>query len=93
VTGATDAAPPLDPQLLRLRWRPSNWKRSLIYGMDGAKPVAAGKQDLEEALLRIVQQHHHQSLCQRQQTGTVRLCDRLLFLLAAVRTLPAYPLI
>ncbi|XP_008649090.1 biogenesis of lysosome-related organelles complex 1 subunit 1 [Zea mays] len=36
--------------------------------MDGAKPVAAGKQDLEEALLRIVQQHHHQSLCQRQQT-------------------------
>eukprot|EP00267_Zea_mays_P042939 XP_020394978.1 uncharacterized protein LOC100280303 isoform X3 [Zea mays] len=39
--------------------------------MDGAKPVAAGKQDLEEALLRIVQQHHHQSLCQRQQTGTL----------------------
>ncbi|XP_039798695.1 biogenesis of lysosome-related organelles complex 1 subunit 1-like isoform X2 [Panicum virgatum] len=40
--------------------------------MDGAKPVAAaaagGKPGLEEALLRIVHQHHHQSHCQRQQT-------------------------
>ena len=39
-------------------------------GMDGAKPVAGGKQELEDALLQIVHQHHHQSLRQRQQTGT-----------------------
>ncbi|CAD6269047.1 unnamed protein product [Miscanthus lutarioriparius] len=36
--------------------------------MDGAKPVAGGKQELEGALLQIVHQHHHQSLRQRQQT-------------------------
>ncbi|CAD6258719.1 unnamed protein product [Miscanthus lutarioriparius] len=39
--------------------------------MDGAKSLAAsagGKQDLEEALLQIVHQHHRQSLRQRQQT-------------------------
>ncbi|WVZ87974.1 hypothetical protein U9M48_034545 [Paspalum notatum var. saurae] len=57
--------------------------------MDGAKPVAAaagGKQDLEEALLRIVHQHHHQSLRQRHQTerakkdalrSAARVADRL----------------
>ena len=42
-------------------------------GMDGAKPLAAaagGKQELEEALLQIVHQHHRQFLRQRQQTGT-----------------------
>ncbi|OEL15573.1 hypothetical protein BAE44_0023408 [Dichanthelium oligosanthes] len=38
--------------------------------MDGAKTAAAGgKQGLEEALLQIVQQHHRQSLRQRQQTA------------------------
>ncbi|XP_066359904.1 biogenesis of lysosome-related organelles complex 1 subunit 1-like [Miscanthus floridulus] len=37
-------------------------------GMNGAKPVAGGKQELEDALLQIVHQHHHQSLRQRQQT-------------------------
>ncbi|XP_066393996.1 biogenesis of lysosome-related organelles complex 1 subunit 1-like isoform X2 [Miscanthus floridulus] len=38
--------------------------------MDGAKPTAAagGKQELEDALLQIMQQHHHQSFHQRQQT-------------------------
>ncbi|TVU27383.1 hypothetical protein EJB05_29991 [Eragrostis curvula] len=37
--------------------------------MAGAKqPPASGKQDLEEALLQIAQQHHHQSLRHRQQT-------------------------
>ncbi|KAL6905755.1 hypothetical protein ACP4OV_003356 [Aristida adscensionis] len=41
--------------------------------MDGAKPVAspapaAGKQDLEEALLQIAHHHHHHSLRRRQQT-------------------------
>ncbi|KAF8671334.1 hypothetical protein HU200_050047 [Digitaria exilis] len=37
--------------------------------MDGAKPPAGGgKLELEEALLQIVQQHHHQSLRHRQQT-------------------------
>ncbi|KAF8648804.1 hypothetical protein HU200_064503 [Digitaria exilis] len=37
--------------------------------MDGAKPPAGGgKLELEEALLQIVQQHHQQSLRQRQQT-------------------------
>ncbi|WVZ87979.1 hypothetical protein U9M48_034548 [Paspalum notatum var. saurae] len=57
--------------------------------MDGGKPAAAaagGKQDLEEALLRIVHQHHHQSLRQRQQTerakkdalrSAARVADRL----------------
>jgi hypothetical protein len=39
--------------------------------MDGAKTAATAgvKQGLEEALLQIVQKHHHQSLFQRQQTG------------------------
>ena len=48
-------------------------------GMDGAKtPLAAGgKRELEEALLHIIQRHHHQSLRQRQQTGTVRRCVRV----------------
>ncbi|KAL6630651.1 hypothetical protein ACP70R_028502 [Stipagrostis hirtigluma subsp. patula] len=38
--------------------------------MDGAKPAAAagGKHGLDEALLQIVHQHHHQALRQRQQT-------------------------
>ncbi|KAG2595026.1 biogenesis of lysosome-related organelles complex 1 subunit 1-like isoform X2 [Panicum virgatum] len=38
--------------------------------MDGAKtPLAAGgKRELEEALLHIIQRHHHQSLRQSQQT-------------------------
>ncbi|CAM0152430.1 unnamed protein product [Urochloa decumbens] len=42
--------------------------------MDGAKPAAAagGKQGLEEALLQIVQRHHHQSLRQRQQTDRAK---------------------
>ncbi|KAL6642030.1 hypothetical protein ACP70R_020211 [Stipagrostis hirtigluma subsp. patula] len=38
--------------------------------MDGAKPAAAagGKLGLDEALLQIVHQHHHQALRQRQHT-------------------------
>ncbi|CAN6330176.1 unnamed protein product [Urochloa humidicola] len=43
--------------------------------MDGAKPPAAaavGKQGLEEALLQIVQQQHHQSLRQRQQADRAK---------------------
>ncbi|KAL6653345.1 hypothetical protein ACP70R_008923 [Stipagrostis hirtigluma subsp. patula] len=39
--------------------------------MDGAKPPAAaagGKLGLDEALLQIVHQHHHQALRQRQHT-------------------------
>ncbi|KAL6597504.1 hypothetical protein ACP70R_046944 [Stipagrostis hirtigluma subsp. patula] len=39
--------------------------------MDGAKPppaAAGGKPGLDEALLQIVHQHHHQALRQRQQT-------------------------
>jgi hypothetical protein len=51
--------------------------------MDGAKPAAATagvKQGLEEALLQIVQKHHHQSLRQRQQTGTPPVPPRYFFL-------------
>ncbi|KAL6640569.1 hypothetical protein ACP70R_021692 [Stipagrostis hirtigluma subsp. patula] len=39
--------------------------------MDGAKPPpppAGGKLSLDEALLQIVHQHHHQALRQRQHT-------------------------
>jgi hypothetical protein len=54
------------------KWRIAPATSSEPDGMDGAKPAAAAgwKQELEDALLWIVHQHHHQSLCQRQQTGT-----------------------
>jgi hypothetical protein len=46
--------------------------------MDGANTTATTgvKQGLEEALLQIVQKHHHQSLCQRQQTGASSIPPR-----------------